>query len=53
MDHGQALDAVLHYNYSVATQAAAKFRLMGIALRCMRVAIPLWMLVLLVLAIGG
>jgi hypothetical protein len=50
LGYAQALDAILHYNYSVATQAAAKFRLVRVALRCMRLAIPLWMLVLLLLA---
>ena len=50
LGHGQALDAILHYNYSVATQAAAKFRHVHVALRCMTLAIPLWMLVLLLLA---
>lgn len=50
LGHGQALDAILHYNYSVATQAAAKFRYVRVALRCMRLAIPIWLLVLLLLA---
>jgi hypothetical protein len=50
LGHGTALDAILHYNYSVAAQAAAKFRHVGVALRCMRLAIPIWMLVLLLLA---
>lgn len=50
LGHGQALDAILHYNYSVANQAAAKFRHVGVALRCMRLAIPIWLLVLLLLA---
>jgi hypothetical protein len=50
LGYPEALDAILHYNYSVAVQAAAKFRHVGVALRCMRLAIPLWMLVLLLLA---
>ena len=51
MDHPAAVEAMLHYNYSVAVTAAAKFRLVGRGLRCMRVAIPLWMMVLLLLAV--
>lgn len=50
-DYAAALDAILHYNYSVATQAAGKFRLVRRALWCMRLAIPVWMGILLVLAV--
>ena len=46
-----AVDAVLHYNYSAATQAAAKYRNVNLALACMRWAIPLWMAVLLLVAL--
>jgi hypothetical protein len=53
LDHKTALRAVLDYNYSVACQALAKFRLVNRALRWMRVAIPLWMLLLLVIALRG
>lgn len=52
-DHPSALRDVLHYNYSVATLAADKFRLVNRALSCLRVAIPLWMLLLLILAVWG
>jgi hypothetical protein len=51
LDHPYALEAILNYNYFVALTAATKFRLVGRALRCMRVAIPLWMLILLLLAV--
>jgi hypothetical protein len=44
---------MLHYNYSVASQAARKFRLVNRALKCLRVAIPLWMVLLLALAVWG
>ena len=53
LDHPAALRAVLHYNYSVAVQAAMKFRLVNRSLACLRVAIPLWMLLLLALAVWG
>jgi pycsar effector protein len=53
LDHRRAVRDMLHYNYSVATQAARKFRLVNRALSCLRLAIPLWMLLLLVLAVWG
>jgi len=53
MDHETALRAVLDYNYSVACQAVNKFRLVNRALRWMRVAIPIWMVLLLVIALRG
>ena len=49
----QAMRNILHYNYGVATQAAGKFRLVNRAIACLRVAIPLWMVLLLVLAVWG
>lgn len=53
LDHPAALRAMLHYNYSVASLAARKFRLVNRSIRCLRVAIPLWMVLLLVLAVWG
>lgn len=53
LDHPAALREMLHYNYSVASLAARKFRLVNRAIGCLRVAIPLWMLLLLVLAVWG
>jgi hypothetical protein len=53
LDHPAALRGMLHYNYSVASQAAHKFRLVNRSLRCLRVAIPLWMVLLLALAVWG
>jgi hypothetical protein len=53
LDHPAALRGILHYNYSIACQAACKFRLVNRSLKCLRVAIPLWMLLLLVLAVWG
>ena len=52
-DHASCLRAMLHYNYSVATLAADKFRFVNRALSYLRVAIPLWMLLLLILAVWG
>lgn len=52
-DHPAALRDILHYNYSVATLAAEKFRLVNRALSCLRIALPLWMLLLLILAVWG
>ena len=53
LDHPRALRGMLHYNYSVASLAARKFRLVNRSLKCLRVAIPLWMVLLLALAIWG
>lgn len=53
LDHPAAMRSVLHYNHAVATLAARKFRLVNRSLRLLRVAIPLWMLLLLVLAVWG
>jgi hypothetical protein len=52
-DHPAALRDMLHYNYSVASLAAEKFRLVNRALSCLRIALPLWMLLLLILAVWG
>lgn len=46
-----AVEAILHYNHSAATQAAAKYRGVNKALACARWAIPLWMTVLLLVAV--
>lgn len=48
-----ALRNVLDYNYTMATLGAAKYRLAGRALLCLRLAIPLWMLLLVVLTVRG
>ena len=53
LSHRQAFTDMLHYNHVVARWAAGKFRLVNRALALLRVAIPLWMLVLLLLAIAG
>jgi hypothetical protein len=53
LDHPAALRGTLHYNYSVASLAARKFRLVNRSLACLRVAIPLWMVLLLALAVWG
>jgi hypothetical protein len=53
LSHAEAFTAMLGYNHVVAAWAAWKFRLVNRALALLRVAIPLWMLVLLVLAIAG
>ena len=53
LDHPAALRSILHYNYSVASQAAHKFRLVNLSLACLRIAIPLWMVLLLIVAVWG
>jgi hypothetical protein len=51
LTHPEALRSILHYNYSVACLGAEKFRLIQRSLRCMRAAILLWMLLLLIVAV--
>lgn len=53
LDHAAALRDILHYNYSIAEQATIKFRFVNRSLRCLRVAIPIWMLLLLAAALCG
>lgn len=53
LSHQQAFADMLRYNHVVARWAAGKFRLVNRALALLRVAIPLWMLLLFVLAISG
>jgi hypothetical protein len=47
----QALHDVLDYNHAMSRLGVAKYRLAGQALLCLRVAIPLWMLLLVVLSV--
>ena len=58
--YGTALDAatqrdalrdVLDFNHTMARLGAAKYRLAGQALLCLRVAIPLWVMLLTVIAL--
>jgi hypothetical protein len=49
----RALHDVLAYNHTMAALGAAKYRLAGRALLCLRVAIPLWMLLLVVVTVRG
>ena len=44
---------MLKYNHVVAAWGAGTFRLVNRTLALLRVAIPLWMLLLLMLAISG
>jgi hypothetical protein len=53
LSHEQAFTDMLEYNHVVAHWAAGKFRLVNRALALLLIAIPLWMLLLLVLAISG
>ena len=48
-----ALRAVLEFNHAMARLGVAKFRLAAKALLCLRVAIPLWVLLLTVVALRG
>ena len=48
-----ALRSVLDYNYTMAKLGAAKYRLAGQSLLCLRIAIPLWMVLLIVISLRG
>ena len=48
-DAAAAMRLSLDYNYTMARLGARKFQLVGRALLCLRVAIPIWMVLLLVL----
>jgi hypothetical protein len=51
--HRGAIREMLHYNYSLATQAATKFRLVNRAFACFRVVIVLWLFLLLMISLMG
>jgi len=53
IDHRQAVREMLHYNYSLATQAAIKFRLVNRAFACFRIVIVLWLFLLLMISLAG
>lgn len=53
LSHAEAMREVLNYNYSIACQGAAKFRAVGWSMHWMRLAILLWMLLLLIIAVMG
>jgi hypothetical protein len=48
-----ALRSVLDYNYTMAKLGAAKYNLAGRSLLCLRIAIPLWMVLLIVISLRG
>lgn len=50
-DLRRAVEAILHYNHSAATQAAAKYRGVDRAQAYMKYAMPLWMALLLLVAL--
>lgn len=47
----EALRLTLEYGHAMSCLAVAKFRLVGRAITCLRVALPIWMLLLLVLGL--
>jgi hypothetical protein len=53
MDHAQAIRDMLNYNYSLAMQGATKFRYVQRAMGCFKVALVLWMVVLMLITIAG
>jgi len=53
MSHAQAIHDMLNYNYSLAMQGATKFRYVQRAMGCFKVALVLWMVVLMLITIAG
>jgi hypothetical protein len=53
LDHAQAVRDVLNYNYSLAEQAVRKFRYVNRSFACFRVALVLWLGLLLVITLNG
>jgi hypothetical protein len=49
LDQNQAVTAMLHYNYSLATLSVEKFRLVERSITCARATFELWMLLLLLI----
>ncbi len=48
--YGEALRDMLHYNYSLATLSAKKFRLINRSIWCFKVLVPPWIALLLMLS---
>ncbi|HEV8604830.1 MAG TPA: hypothetical protein VGQ99_05660 [Tepidisphaeraceae bacterium] len=53
MGHAEAIRAMLNYNYSLAMQGATKFRYVQRAMGCFKVALVLWMVVLMLITVAG
>ena len=49
----KAIHAILHYNYSLSQQSAMKFRLVNRSFAFFRVALVLWMALLLIVSVAG
>jgi hypothetical protein len=50
-DHPRAVEAMLHYNYSLATLSVAKFRLIDRSVARLRATFELWMVLLLLITL--
>jgi hypothetical protein len=53
LGHREALRAMLHYNYSLATLSVHKFRLVERSVSCVRGTFELWIVLLALVALGG
>ncbi len=53
IDYQTAIRAILDYNYSISVQAAGKYRLVNRSFACFRVALVLWMLLVVVISVAG
>jgi hypothetical protein len=51
LDHRRGVEAMLHYNYSLATLSVEKFRLVERSIACSRATSTMWMLLLLMIVI--
>lgn len=53
LTHAEALDHMLNYNYSLATQSTIKFGLIVRAVTCLEITFILWLALMGVIALGG
>jgi hypothetical protein len=53
LDQQAAVRAILHYNYSLSIQSVRKYRLANRGFACFRIALMLWLLLLLLISIAG
>ena len=51
--HAEALDHMLHYNYSLAFQSATKFRMVERSVTCLELTFVFWLALMAVIALGG
>ena len=51
LSHRSAMRDILNYNYSIAVLSEEKFRLIRKSVLCLCLALPLWMLLMLIISL--